>query len=379
MFGDMWSGQGNKARTRLLNDFDQAPDPKKYKRLSLNRREILGQAESLIRIERFVDYVLRSKSPACKFRKKAGAEFSETRVGKRLRKLYPLHHNFGSRHVYSEKPAVFLRACWQANRILRFSVVKPVRDPYSIDLAYAEAMNFIVDEIRCRAKENWFKREATLRRYNARRNGIGTAKYIAAVINLYARTEIIRLDFGYVGGASSLVSIDRVWSDFSDFLDLFDYHPLFEHMTGYVWSIEQGEDKGFHIHLALLFNGSEVCQDIVKAKLIGEQLWVDRITQGMGTYYNCNLHKYRYDEVGIGTIHRNNAEECRNAIQFLQYLPKGGKFISRDDQYLRIKNKATMRTFGRGHAPEIKQTRAGRPVSRDPCLEPNAALRLAFE
>jgi hypothetical protein len=369
MHGNLWSDEGKTTRTKVLADFDQAENEKQFNRLKVYASDFPSQAEALIRIERFVDYVLANDAPAYKYKRRLGYEFSETRVGRRARKTFPLHFLFDSKHFYSEKPLAFLRACQQIGRLYEFRDMKRVRNRYEVDARYAEIMNLLIDTIRHLAKEEWFKRVARDRRYQASCNGEKAASYTAEVLNYYARSEIVRLDFGYTGGAAAPVKIERAWHDFHDFLQLLEFHPLFKKMTGYIWSIEQGADKGFHMHVAFFFDGSEVCQDIVVAKLIGEELWVDRVTQGWGTYYNCNRHKERYDKVGIGTIHRDNEEECLNAIRCMQYLPKGGEFLDRDDQYLRIKHKERMHTFGTGQAPDILAKRRGRPAAPAPWLD----------
>lgn len=57
-------------------------------------------------------------------------------------------------------------------------------------------------------------------------------------------------------------------------------NPIFKHERGYICLVEQGEDKGFHVHAAFFFNGAEVCCDFAKARSIGE-LW-EQITRAQG-------------------------------------------------------------------------------------------------
>lgn len=370
MFGDTWDEEGVRTRSNLLTDFNRDASPRLFSRLRVDRKDQPGQSEAIIRIERFVDYVLSREGPAYKFKGKTGSRIAGTGIGKRLRKVYPLHFLFDGRYTYSEKPSAFLRACKQALLLYRLPVNKAIRETYDVDLANAEAMNLVVDTIRKFSKEEWFTRAEDDRRYQAKVNGEGAAEYVAAVLNHYARTVVVRLDFGYVGGSSSVVTIDRAWDDFGNFLQLLDYHHYFRHMTGYMWSFEQGKDKGFHMHLVVFFDGSEVCRDIVKGNLIGRELWVDRITQGMGTFHNCNMHKDQYAEkVGIGVIRRVDSAMCLNAIRCLQYLPKGGEFLDRDDQYCRIKTRSRMHTFGMGCMPDVSGTRVGRPAAPAPWME----------
>ncbi|KAA8562806.1 hypothetical protein FX985_02872 [Pseudomonas extremaustralis] len=69
-------------------------------------------------------------------------------------------------------------------------------------------------------------------------------------------------------------------------------NPIFEHETGYICRVEQGERGGYHIHAAFFFNGAMVRGDIYKAQQIGV-LW-EQITRGRGSYNNCNQDKTQY-------------------------------------------------------------------------------------
>lgn len=370
MRGDLWGEVGSRTRTGILADFSEGYSIKNYSRMRIDKQERLGQAQAIIRIEKFVTFLLRKNGPAYRFKVRKEFEFTETRIGKRLRKILHLNHLFDSDHVYSEKPSAFIRACRQASLMPGFKLIKPVRNQYEADLAYAEMMNFIVDMIRKLAAEKWFKRCVHDRHYQASCNGKSAARYVADVLNYYARTLIVRLDLGYVGGEAASVTIDRIWSDLNDFIDLLYRRPLFEHLVGHMWSLEQGDDgKGYHVHLVLFFNGSEVCRDIKMGHRIGREIWEEEITQGRGNFYNCNAHKDRYSYVGIGMIHRDNADECMKAIRCLQYLPKSGEFLVRDDQYLRIKPKALMHTFATGQAPDVREKKRGRPAAPAPWFD----------
>jgi hypothetical protein len=47
-----------------------------------------------------------------------------------------------------------------------------------------------------------------------------------------------------------------------------------------ICAVEQGEDRGYHIHAAYFFNGNELRANVYKAQQIGE-LW-EGITRGAG-------------------------------------------------------------------------------------------------
>ncbi|MNR52189.1 hypothetical protein D3C85_1719830 [compost metagenome] len=93
--------------------------------------------------------------------------------------------------------------------------------------------------------------------------------------------------------------------------------------------MEQGQDRGYHIHAAFFFNGNEVRRDVYKAQQIGE-LW-ERITRGQGHINSCNHDKEQYGErCALGVVRRDDLNARRHVHYAMRYLVK-------DDQQLRIK------------------------------------------
>ena len=124
--------------------------------------------------------------------------------------------------------------------------------------------------------------------------------------------------------------------------------------TAFALLVEQGEDRGYHIHAAFFFNGAEVSADIYRAQRIGE-LW-ERITRGQGCYNNCNLDKDKYqDRLGIGLIHRRELNARANVHHAMRYLVK-------NDQHLRVKPEGA-RCLRRGQAKKVGERR-GSDASR---------------
>ncbi|MBV7515967.1 inovirus-type Gp2 protein, partial [Pseudomonas sp. PDM25] len=72
--------------------------------------------------------------------------------------------------------------------------------------------------------------------------------------------------------------VERVFDDLDRMTAEHERNPIFDHLLGYICAVEQGDDRGYHIHAAYFFNGNEVCRDVYKAQQIGD-LWA-RITQG---------------------------------------------------------------------------------------------------
>ena len=111
-----------------------------------------------------------------------------------------------------------------------------------------------------------------------------------------------------------------------------DKNGCFKHLLGYGLALEQGSSKGYHVHLMLLYNGSERCQDWYLANEV-IQKWQE-ITQNMG--YGINSHtpekKKQYADrglLGVGMIHRNQPLEIQNALNVARYLTQPEKFMQR--------------------------------------------------
>lgn len=365
MFGDLWCKSTTKNKKTILADFDQRATQPVSKRI--------GQAKAIMRIEKFTDMVLASNKPAFKFSRKYPDQFKETFIGKRLKEVLPLVKQFDSYHTYTSSPAVFFRAFWLVNSIYGFRLAKPMHRNVQPDVHRAEVMNYLIDQIRFEASQLWFQRFAYDRKYETMEKTESLVEYTKAILRYHSKVLVVRVDFGYEGGEEAQVSIEDVLNDLHEMLYYRASDSLFKHLVGYGWAVEQGSKrkKGYHIHAVFFFDGSRVREDVSLGFLIGKR-WVKHATRGKGNFRNCNYKKEEnYERVGIGMIHRNNEQECANCIEFVQYLAKGGRFIDRDDQYVRIRPRDfNTRMFGTGQAPALAEARRGRPASDAPWLAP---------
>lgn len=350
------------SRSSILSDYHRDGNEEGYFQYPDESGQLVGQAKALVLVERLVDRIISTHSPAYEIRLNEANEWVavETALGSRLRKCIPYAGMFDSFHSYTEQPLAFLDACWLMSSVYGIDPAGIMQFQQQMPVRQAEAMNDIVAKIRMSAKEYWFRRGPSDRRYESECRAAVLADYTRDILKYFARTLIVRLDGGYRKESRGFLTIDDVYLHLDHLLYLKDWHPAFYGLVGYAWAIEQGERDGFHLHLAFYFDGSKVCWDVKKGFELGS-LWQNDITNGMGTFENCNAHKDRYgDKLGIGMISRSSPEECENAISCIQYLSKGGRFLSRDDQFLRIKPKGR-HIFGTGYAPDIEFKR-GRPA-----------------
>ena len=119
----------------------------------------------------------------------------------------------------------------------------------------------------------------------------------------------------------------------------------FADLIEYAWALEQGQGKGYHCHLLLVYRGHEHHKPYGIVKAIGE-LWSD-ITANQGCYFNCHDPDYLQqfedmDRLGIGMIYRDDPVQVKKMLQTVKYLVRPEK----EDQHLRVKISKKMKTFG---------------------------------
>ena len=171
--------------------------------------------------------------------------------------------------------------------------------------------------------------------------------YLDDLLGHYSKLLFIRVDLAYLKDKQHQVNVWQFQQDVRELLGFIqDGDRCFRDLEGYAWALEQGEEKGFHCHLLLIYNGSTRQKDFYLADQT-IQRWQE-ITEGNGYGFNCNTPKHKSqfrktDSLGIGMIHRDNDREVKNAINACSYLVNPEK----SHQQLRIKPMG-MRTFGKG-------------------------------
>lgn len=302
----------------------------------------VSQSQASILIERLVQSIERTDRPAFEITQSpSGYErVQKTRLSKYFDSMQQMLDLFydDEAYVYSEH----LRAFWQACQDIGLE-----HSPIGLTclnkqgtgyLDFHHSMNVLVARIRQIIRSKKFKRKENDRRYEASQKQAMLTEYVGRVLDRYSRTVVVRVDLHYRAIARARLRIEHVFEDLDFLVRARERNPIFKHETGYICSVEQGEDKGFHVHAAFFFNGAEVRSDFNKAREIGG-LW-EQISRH-GYYYSCNDDKDRYgEEVGIGTIRRADTQACGKVIKAMHYLTK-------DTQHLRIKP-AGARTFRTG-------------------------------
>jgi len=292
-----------------------------------------SQSDIAIRIERLINAIQRTDSQAFRitYSKQGDQQVTSTRLSKYFDGVEQMVALFECdvAYQYSWHLSFFREACQAIGLELSPCGITCLNEGETRYLSTSETLNELTNYIRTLLGRKGVNRREHVQRYQAIQQEIEIARYVDAVHSRYARTCVVRVDLYYRAEAQARLRVEHVFDDLNRLIAERERNLIFDHETGYICRVEQGEERGYHIHAAFFFNGAEVSADIYRAQRIGE-LW-ERITRGQGYFNNCNLEKEKYqDRLGIGLIHRRDLSARGNVHYAMRYLVK-------NDQHLRLK------------------------------------------
>lgn len=170
--------------------------------------------------------------------------------------------------------------------------------------------------------------------------------YVRTLFQKYSRLLVVRVDLGYY--KKFTVTYQQFCQDFDQFIQLVPCNPAFRDKVGYMWKMEYGVQKQFHVHLLLFYDGAKRREDGSIAKMIG-QLW-ERITPSRGIYYNCNTpdHKKRLDYQGINCL---GMIERKDELKVNHLITKVVRYLVKIDPYLKLIKTDNRKLTDRGQMP----------------------------
>jgi hypothetical protein len=308
--------------------------PTRYENMQHNKPyNTQTQSDISIKIERLVRAIERCDSPAFTISHSAAIEVQihRTKLSRhfdRIEQMVALFA-FGDDYHYSEHLQVFRDACCGIGLEHSPIGITCLNETGTRYLSTSETLNVLVERIRHLTRQRRYLRKKHDRPYQARLQERKITDYADRILDRYARTVVVRVDLYYREAAQARLRIEQVFKDLDGLIKARDRNELFDHETGYICSIEQGESRGYHIHAAFFFNGAHVRGDIYKAQRIGE-LW-EQLTRGRGCFNNCNRNKDIYGErCALGVVRRDDSNVRRHLRHAISYLAK-------DDQRLRLR------------------------------------------
>jgi len=296
----------------------------------------LSQSDIALQIESIVQAIENTDTPAFRItQSRSGYErVEQTRLSRHFTRIKQMIDLIDDRveYSYSEHLQAFKEACQDVGLVHDLDGPVCLNERGTAYLDHHHSMNVLVARIRQLTRQRWYQRRPGDLSFEARKQEREIVEYTDALMSIYSRTTIIRLNFYYRPEAQVRLRVEHVFEDLDSMIKKHSRHPTFEHLIGHIYSVEQGDrndGRGYHIHAAYFFNGNQVCRDVWKAIEIGE-LW-DGITRGQGYAHSCNHDKNQYgDKLGIGPIQRGDQSIRPKTHEAMKYLVK-------DAQHLRLK------------------------------------------
>ncbi len=313
-----------------------------------------SEAHTLFAIKKFVELIAEYDEPAFNLTVGAGHTylFTPTRVGTFHERLNEFLAVYRPDYVYAEHPKAFFKSCMAVGLLAEDGSNPTSFDISMVPAVLARKMNELVACIRSETQSLWFRRMPVVRRHEADCKLDGIRAYTLGLIGSYAKLLVVRLDLSYRKEVLSKVDSNLFFRHMRQFARWKSSNPAFKFQVGGVWATHHGEERGYHAHIALIFNGNRVQRAWHKAQEIGKY-WNNAITNGLGSFYNCHRDLKKYKHLGIGMVQRRDTVKIGNTIRTLQYLAK--------DRQNMLGRPAGRRTFGTGFSSSKR-----RQLKRDP-------------
>lgn len=303
----------------------------------------LSKLGSLWSIHQFVATVLKSNDAAFKVERKGVHVRLEPSSKLKLHRYFNvIKTSFGlvpeGTRFYGFV-GLFFESCDELD--IEYGLLLSPMQSYSDKKIAAEIFNDLLEKIRELAKSSKYKKTVKDLKYRTNRNFRSMRNYVDALFESYSKLLVLRIDFGYHRVQGIPIRVERILNDFTRLLNNRRSNGLFEHIVGYIRRLEYGDDKSWHLHVMLFFNGQETQSDQGLARRICEY-WRAGITDNDGTAFNCNASKNKYKYCGIGKIDHADTERRTHLLYALTYLtkkdavlgfdvPKGVKMITRGE------------------------------------------------
>lgn len=312
-----------------------------------------GQGYTLYSIESFVHDVLSSSEAGFVVNKIRPRKwvFSELCLSKHFYRMADYLSIENPHLLYSEYVEVFLKSCREVGAQTH-NFYRP-EEIISEGVCSADLFNKLLDEIREKARSPEVRRRRSSRISHANRVAKSNIQYVDALFGKYSRLLVLRVDFSYKKEHTGNVGLNDIKKDMERLFNNTRSNSIFSAKVGSIWKIEYGHKKGYHFHAIFFFDGAKVRSDAYLANRIGNY-WQEVITEGKGWHYNCNRHKGKYMQCGIGMVSHSDS-------RMIEALYKAVIYLAKAEQYVMVKEARNQRVRGRGVMPKTRSSSRGRP------------------
>jgi hypothetical protein len=327
---------------------------------SENNSVIINSAlKQLPNVERLVQQIHDKKIQFVFSRKKTGGYEVQHPLFLKLLSNSPQIKDMKLLGLESEHTRVYMTAYegilspigFEPRYFMNFRAHELVKDPKSkTSVVFADLVNKLINRINVLVNEDAFIIEQR-KRYERSKHQLGRAtnKIDELRVN-FPKLLILRLDLSMLKDqVDSVKNVKQFKKSFEAYLK--KIRSMKEEMIGYIWKLEYGKNKGYHYHTLFFLDGNKHQKDEILGDVFGKA-WLE-ITQGKGSYYNCNASKYLYKRLGIGMLHHDN-------LAGFSALKEIAVYFTKVDQFLFLPPGERGKTFGVSQKSASKR-KSGRP------------------
>jgi hypothetical protein len=176
-------------------------------------------------------------------------------------------------------------------------------------------------------------------------------EYTESLIQYYSKLLVLRVDFAFQDG-SRVTRFDA--KEYMIELIKVLKKKFGDKWCGYAWKLEYGFHKKYHIHALIFLNGQKLIDDVKYAHECGEQWKIT--TKGKGYFFNCNLNKNQYKNIGIGLLDHRNHKMKKTLLEYVT------TYLTKIDYFLSLNTPSTEKNFYKGEKKKIaNKPKQGRP------------------
>ncbi|MDR5778097.1 inovirus-type Gp2 protein [Caballeronia sp. LZ065] len=232
-------------------------------------------------------------------------------------------------------------------------------DPGSLEHKSGKAHGEVFNEVIAKLGEilgtSRFRERLRVRVRGAKRNQERALTIEQQVFETKSRHLVLMLHFGFQEKYRHKITLEQIQKHREKFFNNRRTNRLLRGIVDYIWTLEEGDETGLHLHVLIFYRADDVRRDVLIARLIGEY-WENVVTKGEGQYWNSNADKWFHEKyghgVGTGEINWDDHDKRKALRKNIQYMTKA-------DQFLKMKYGEQCHVFGTSQAKAKKK--AGRP------------------
>lgn len=184
-----------------------------------------------------------------------------------------------------------------------------------------DALHRVVRFVRKVCGTRVFNAKLQTERDLARQNFDSACAYIVSLFARCSRLLILRVDLYYWGEGKKWARTSEAASAFDKFLDNLRRSRIILDVLGCLMRREEGPERGIHFHVLVALDGHKRRDAYGLTEEIGKD-WVNRYSNGRGSFFNCYTRRHDYRFNGLGLVHMSDQRKLIGVRVALRYITK---------------------------------------------------------